>query len=390
MTKYIFSKNFFYRNSGIRLDNKIEEINSLIKKNYQMAHDYFKATESLYLLDKVPKTLLTNIKISETHNSIVGKVRKLKLTQKNPHFIPEATAYDIVDNVVLEKKYQKYLYRGQLHKEKSYYNNEQEVFWGTLEELRSKELLFFYVICRDMLNSEAYRELVEESLIDYIPYAKVLAYRDIELNEDLTIPFDKLFPEVEYETVATIQDEAIFRFYLLNIVDKIDISKIFFENLKKPVQYWSGKKSRDKIERVKKSKNDFSRFDDIFARFLDEHIKTIFEQFSTKPNSLGIRVYSIFRNDALELAKLFTKRIDGEFVSETIFENAENLVSISSHYATQLQIQQKNTENIDLTLPKDLTSYKFYQDALLKIDVEDSTNKYIPIEKLIDIYNSKS
>lgn len=390
MTKYIFSKNFFYRNSGIRLDNKIEEINSLIKKNYQMAHDYFKATESLYLLDKVPKTLLTNIKISETHNSIVGKVRKLKLTQKNPHFIPEATAYDIVDNVVLEKKYQKYLYRGQLHKEKSYYNNEQEVFWGTLEELRSKEILFFYVICRDMLNSEAYRELVEESLIDYIPYAKVLAYRDIELNEDLTIPFDKLFPEVEYETVATIQDEAIFRFYLLNIVDKIDISKIFFENLKKPVQYWSGKKSRDKIERVKKSKNDFSRFDDIFARFLDEHIKTIFEQFSTKPNSLGIRVYSIFRNDALELAKLFTKRIDGEFVSETIFENAENLVSISSHYATQLQIQQKNTENIDLTLPKDLTSYKFYQDALLKIDVEDSTNKYIPIEKLIDIYNSKS
>ncbi|HFI0027382.1 TPA: hypothetical protein ACGOSU_000850 [Streptococcus suis] len=390
MTRYIFSKNFFFRNAGIRLDSNIREINSLIEKNYQAAHEYFKSIGNLASLNTVSKTRLTNIKISETNNSIIGKIRNLKLTNKNPHFIPEASAEAIVDNVILERKYQRYLYRGQLYSEKRYYNNVQEVYWGTLEELKNKELLFFYVICRDMLNSKIYRELIEGVLKDYIPYAEILAYRDIELDEEFDVPYELLFPEIELDTVAIIQDEAIYRFYQLYIVDKIDIGKLFFDNLEKPVLYWSGRQSRDeqKIKRVKISKKDFSRFDEILDRFVNEYIKPIFEQQLEKTASLGLRVYSIFRNDTLELANLLGSRIDGQTVSDSDFQKAENLVSISGQYAKELELQQKSTENISLTIPEDLISYKLVQDILIKIDVEDNGNTYLPIEKLIAKYQS--
>ncbi|MCP1640395.1 hypothetical protein J2T50_002134 [Streptococcus gallinaceus] len=391
MVKYIFSKNFFFRNAGLRLDDNIKRINCLIEENYQKAHDYFKAQGNLQPLDKVPKARLTNIKVSESNNSIVGKIRKLKLTEKNPHFIPEVTAWDIVDNVVLEKEEQKYLFRGQLYRKKRYYKDVQEVYWGTLEELQNKELLFFYVICRDMLNSKMYRELIEGALKDYIPYAKVLAYRDIELNEEFNYPYDKLFPEIEYDTVVTVQDEAITRFYLLYIANKIDVSKLFYDSLQEPIQYWSGQKSIDtqKIERVRKSKSDFSRFDGIFARFLKEDIKPIFERYLATSSSFGFRVYSIIRNDALELANLFSGSIDGQPISDSDFQNAENLISISNNYAYQLELQQRNVEDIDLSIADELVLYKQTQDELIKIDVEDSDDKYVPIEKLIEIYKSR-
>ena len=226
--KYIFLKNFFYYKSAERLNQKITDINEMIMINYQAGVQYLKKHYSLTEARNegftVPKMRITNKYISEGNQTAIGMIRNYKLTNKNKFFISDSLATQITNNVKLELSYQGYI----TNKKKIEYKNIEEVFWGTYEEIKQEELIFFYVICRDMLNSEEYRQSMENILKDYIPYAVNLAYRDIELEEEFECSlYERYFYEIPLDRRDEEQLKAIVRLYAQLIQKNIDITKLF-------------------------------------------------------------------------------------------------------------------------------------------------------------------
>lgn len=397
--KYIFLKNFFYQKSAERLNKKIKDINEAALENYNAAVQYLKLHSSLKEAKNdeysIPKMKITNSYISAGNHTAIGLIRNFKLTSKNVFFISDSLAEDIVENVVLESPYQRYMD----DRKKIEYKDVEEVFWGTYEEIKQEELIFFYVICRDMLNSEEYRQSMENILKDYIPYAVNLAYRDIELEEEFECSlYERYFYEIPLDRMDEEQLKAIVRLYAQLIQKNIDITKLFFEQLEE-VEYWSTKSTEEEyksLDRVKQSSIGFKKADIIFKRFIDEHLLRILKDFEVQPSSLGLRVYSIIRDDFLESAKLFNDYIqnlnlskDEEKKFTERFDNVTLLVSNGAKYAQHLADYQLGAENIDLTIPNSLSYYKEnLQDKMIDISSEIEDSDYQPIEVLLAKYRT--
>lgn len=393
--KYIFLKNFFYQKSAERLNKKIKDINEAALENYNAAVQYLKLHSSLKEARNdeysIPKMKITNSYISAGNHTAIGLIRNFKLTSKNVFFISDSLAEDIVENVVLKSPYQRYMD----DKKKIEYENVEEVFWGTYEEIKQEELIFFYVICRDMLNSEEYRQSMENILKDYIPYAVNLAYRDINFEEEFERSlYERYFTEIPLDRVDEEQLKAIVRLYAQLIQKNIDITKLFFEQLEE-VEYWSTKSTEEEyksLDRVKHSSIGFKKADIIFKRFIDEHLLTILKDFEVQPSSFGLRVYSIIRNDFLEFVKLFDNQTQSQDISNyvEILENAELLVSNGRSYAQQLAGYQLKIEATDLVVPTYLNDYKQQlQDKMIDISSEIEDSDYQPIEVLLNKYRSQ-
>ncbi len=316
MIKFIYSANFFYYNCSKRIREKMDSINQLIDK-YGYTSSRLPANRSTARKPKISRNAITLDYQREFSRALSNRI-----TQKNPNFITPALAEDILNFCKPEESFIRQLDKDGFDSYEYEFESVSEIYWGTYEELYENEELFFYAIIKDMINSTDEKHFIENILIDYVPFAYLTALNEIDLNlppEAVSI-FDYSPDLPNLKESQKIISEAISRLYQQFKV-KHTLTKMFFDFLS----------SNPKEVEFKNMQTEFKNFINIY-------LKPILENMITDENSLGKRVYELFKADG---RTYFISSITRTNLSE----NDKHLLDATINYCNTLRELQLEKEN---------------------------------------------
>ena len=81
------------------------------------------------------------------------KLGKKNITKRNPSYLPYSLAKEILDYCRPTDEFVDFLEHRDIDTTEMVYEDINEVYWGS-EELYSKQGFFFYVLMKDLLNSD--------------------------------------------------------------------------------------------------------------------------------------------------------------------------------------------------------------------------------------------
>ena len=385
-------KNYFYSESQKRINNRIDSINQKRLEQKRAGKKVSKLTKGKLYPNKTQKI----IKLLTTNDIDVTS-----------EFLSPAIANSILFNMKYMED--KVIYQNEEDKEGVQFKKEKrenleflnvsEIYWGTDEEMDMFSWKFHFLanLFRDILdhqfeeacfdreeNREKARELVEETLQEYVPYASYQAYEQVFSQEDAHAEF------IEYqlgEYTPTLLDihykeqhvnafeGAIFYFCQLTLSDTL-VDKFSFI-INQPLKYESKEKKRFV---VKYTEANFRYFDPFIISYIEYTLIPILEyrknfiQFS-----LGKRVYQLIVQD-LEMESFieFQNLTNGKnkdtydkFIeSEAYILGLIELLEASSSYRDRLSDIQLNSHG-DIEL-------QYFNSEVFK---EDTSDKYFSSQR---------
>lgn len=390
-------KKYIYSESQKRINNRIDSINQKRLEQKRAGKRVSKLTKGKLYPNKTQKIirLLTTDAIDITSE-----------------FLSPAIANSILFNMKYEDKV---IYQNKEDKEGKQFKKEKrenleflnvsEIYWGTDEEMNTSSWKFHFLanLFRDILdhqfeedcfdieeNREKVRELVEETLQEYVPYASYQAYEQVFTKEDFHAEF------IEYqlgEYTPTLLDihykerhvnafeGAIFYFCQLALSDTL-VDKFSFL-INQPLRYESKEKKQFV---VKYTEANFRYFDKFIISFIEYTLIPILEDRKNFIQfSLGKRVYQLIVQDLeMEAFIEFQNLTNGKnkdtydkFIeSEAYILGLIELLEASSSYLDRLSDIQLNSHG-DIEL-------QYFNSKVFK---EDTSDKYFSSQRCAYLKN---
>lgn len=354
-TKYIYTRNFFYKLAQERFLIKMKEIK-----------------------DKGEVSILS---ISITNPSVISSINNGKINKNNKSFIPDKVAEQIQENLKISAQ-------SNYEQDKYAYQTIKEVFWGTEEELNNMELELFYCIAKDMLGmfcitdkmSCSYTILIQNVLKRYIEYSEVLSlinieslYRILKIEEhieeieikgengseimefikttettysdteewkenNLKIPrklyrfgyyneehgnpifYDTkyvggLFPKKKLSDIIDIEDKAIIYFYE-KFIKKKGIAKLFFKTLN---EFEVVKRVTKNGKRVSEysSNPTFEVIEKVITKFIEGEVIPLLKEDKASSKNLGFMIHDMLFYQYTSILNLVALDEAGQIFEET-------------------------------------------------------------------------
>ena len=219
----------------------------------------------------------------------------------------------------------------------------QELFWGFDKEFTQKDKFnFFLNLFLDLESDEEYSFYIQKILLDYVPYARELAFEQyIEHYKNYDCIFENDSKNNHVDTFA----ESVYLFCLSDVSEKI--MDRFLEFLRSEYTYES-KDSNGRYQ-LKKEIIHFQNFEDAFRKLNKDILESIFN--TNTNNSLGNRAYSILLDDLKlgdELMNLELSRSSEEYgyyitrAEKNEMDVMLELLEASEVYIEQLENLQKD------------------------------------------------
>lgn len=425
-TKYIYTRNFFYKLAQERFLIKMKEIK-----------------------DKAEVSILS---ISNTNPSVISSINNGKINKNNKSFIPDKVAEQIQENLKISA-------RSEGEQDKYAYQTEKEIFWGTEEELNNMGLELFYCIAKDMLGmfcitdkmSCSYTILIQNVLKRYIEYSEVLSlinieslYRILKIEEhikeieikgesgseimdfiettetpysdtkewkenNLKIPkklyrfgyyneeygnpvfYDGeygvgLFPKKKLSDIMEIEDKAIIYFYE-KFIKKKGIAKLFFKSLK---EFGVIKRVTKNGKRVPdySTRPTFEVIEKVITKFIESEVIPLLRENKASSRNLGFMIHDMLFYQYTSILNLVALQEDGQ-----IFEETGRLVD---SYLDKVDIVTKEIEKVPMKLKEvaEKREYEFkrailYENLMYVERVKKQYASYSNSNKIEEIYKNR-
>ncbi|HGC8227385.1 TPA: hypothetical protein ACG19U_000977 [Streptococcus agalactiae] len=360
MIKFTYSANFFYYNCSKRIKEKMDSINQLIDE-YAYTSSRLAANRNTARKPKISRNAITLDYTKEFSRALNNKI-----TQRNPNFITPALTEDILNFCKPEEDFIRQLNIDGIDSCKYEFESVSEIYWGTDEELYKNEELFFYAIIKDMLNSIDDKNFIESILIDYVPYAYLTALNEIDssLPPNAVSIFD-YYPDLPNlkETQKTLS-EAISRLYQ-QFKNQYSLTDMFFDFLSK-----------------NKKEVEFKNMQTEFKNFVNMYLKPRLKHMVTDENSLGKRVYELFKVDG-------GIYITSQIFQTTISQPNKDLLDATIDYCNTLRNIQLEQENGLQSLSVELENYT-QSIALSILALDKYPTGVTTIDKLLEKFESHS
>lgn len=426
-TKYIYTRNFFYKLAQERFLIKMKEIK-----------------------DKAEVTILS---ISNTNPSVISSINNGKINKNNKSFIPDKVAEQIQENLKISAK-------SEHEHDKYVYQTKEEVFWGTEEELNNMELELFYCIAKDMLGmfcitdkmSCSYTILIQNMLKRYIEYSEVLSlinieslYRILKIEEHIEeieikgesgseimefiktteIPYSDtkewkennlkipkklyrfgyyneeygnpvfyggeygvgLFPKKKLSDIMEIEDKAIIYVYE-KFIKKKGIAKLFFKTLN---EFEVLKRVTKNGKRVPEYSYEptFEVIEKVITKFIESEIIPLLRENKASSKNLGFMIHDMLFHNYTSILNLVALDEDGE-----VFEETGQLVD--SYLDKVVDVVTNETEKVPIKLQEvaEKSEYKFKRAVLhenIKYveGVKKQYTNYNKFKKIGEIYKDR-
>jgi len=347
MLKFLHTANYFYYQASERLENKISNINNAI--------DGFQSQYPIKL------RMISNNQIAIDNRKQLTQVRKKNITRRNPSYLPYSLAKEILDYCRPTDEFVDFLEHRDIDTTEMVYEDINEVYWGTPEELALNEGIFFYVLMKDLLNSDSYCDLVNTILIDSPEYALYQAYENLEIIRKDTVSIYDIYSESpNLDDRKQIISQAIYRFYVLHVKDKLSLSRKFFDFIS-----------------VNGHSLTFNNMQTRLVDFLKIYLLDFLVEHKAQENSLGYRIYTIYKDD---IQYLHSKLL-GDDISEI---DNELLSATTSYCKTLIKIQHQKDSTLE-KIPDCLVTYIDSVDLVIQ-NLEKYQTGVTTIDELITTY----
>ena len=347
MLKFLHTANYFYYQASERLENKISKINSAI--------DEFQSQYPTKL------RMISNNQIAIDNRKQLTQVRKKNITKRNPSYLPYSLAKEILDYCRPTDEFVDFLEHRDIDTTEMVYEDINEVYWGTPEELALNEGIFFYVLMKDLLNSDSYCDLVNTILIDSPEYALYQAYENLEITRENTVSIYDIYSESpNLNDRKKIISQAIYRFYVLHVKDKLSLSQKFFDFIS-----------------VNGHSLTFNNMQTRLVDFLKNYLLDFLVEHKAQENSLGYRIYTIYKDDI--------QYLHSKLLGDDISEIDEELLSATTSYCkTLIKIQHHKDSSLE-KIPDCLVTYIDSVDLVIQ-NLEKYQTGVTTIDELITTY----
>ena len=347
MLKFLHTANYFYYQASERLENKISNINNAI--------DEFQSQYPIKL------RMISNNQIAIDNRKQLTQVRKKNITRRNPSYLPSSLAKEILDYCRPTDEFVDFLEHRNIDTTEMVYEDINEVYWGTPEELALNEGIFFYVLMKDLLNSDSYCDLVNTILIDSPEYALYQAYENLEITREDTVSIYDIYSESpKLDDRKQIISQAIYRFYVLHVKDKLSLSRKFFDFIS-----------------VNSHSLTFNNMQTRLVDFLKIYLLDFLVEHKAQENSLGYWIYTIYKDD---IQYLHSKLL-GDDISEI---DKELLSATTSYCKTLIKIQHQKDSTLE-KIPDCLATYIDSVDLVIQ-NLEKYQTGVTTIDELITTY----
>ena len=357
---------YYLSNCQKRINERIELINSRrvsLRNSRDIRYKKLKKIRNTHIYKNKPKIIK---EIRELDSDIL--VEKLSLT----------VAQSLIDNIKLKP----YLIstssiksdEERMRSENLEFRTLQELFWGIDKEFTQKDKFnFFLNLFLDLESDEEYSFYIEKILLDYVPYARELAF---EQYTEHYKNYECIFENDSKNNHVDIFAESVYLFCLS------DVSETIFENFLEFLRSDYTYESKDSNGRyqLKKEIIHFQNFEEAFRKSNKDILEPILKKNTN--NSLGNRAYSILLDDLKlgdELMILDISRSSEEYGNYiTRAEKNEmdvmlELLEASEVYIEQLENLQKDIfgnieqEYFDSEMFLIKASHRFSEDRFLEL-----------------------
>lgn len=357
---------YYLSNCQKRINERIELINSRrvsLRNSRDIRYKKLKKIRNTHIYKNKPKIIK---EIRELDSDIL--VEKLSLT----------VAQSLIDNIKLKpdlistssiKSDEE-----RMRSENLEFRTLQELFWGFDKEFTQKDKFnFFLNLFLDLESDEEYSFYIQKILLDYVPYARELAFEKYtEHYKNYDCIFENDSKNNHIDTFA----ESVYLFCLSDVSETI--MENFLEFLRSEYTYES-KDSNGRYQ-LKKEIIHFQNFEDAFRKSNKDILEPIFNKNTN--NSLGNRAYSILLDDLKlgdELMILDISRSSEEYgyyitrAEKNEMDVMLELLEASEVYIEQLENLQKDIfgnieqEYFDSEMFLIKASHRFSEDRFLKL-----------------------
>ena len=330
-------KCYYAKKCQERLNNRIDEINIIRQRKGK------RKLTNTYIYPNKPK-VIKFIRTSSPEDVLVN------LTQ--------TVANSIVDTVKLKDGVIDELDKKVERKKKSSnleFFDTKEFLWGDFNQLDYKTEKFFMVLnlFLDLRLDDRYLDVVNNALIDYIPFSKYIALDKVS-KEDTH--FGDIFVSQYRDSNIDVFAEAVYLFCMTKLSNEL------FENFRailRDNRYEYDSKNSDGLYELKTTIINFQNFDKMINKSLDNILlKPIMERDMT--SSLGNRIYNIIIDDfKINSEVMYLDMIDFNSYSLSM-EVQRELHDISEEYSNKLfEIQKAEYGNIEI----EYFESKFFKDV---------------------------
>ena len=287
--------------------------------------------------NRITEKQLTLKEIYPSDEKLISRIINCKITSRNPYLLQNA----VLKNIWYNDKTKKNEDVGIIPK--LGFNNEQEVLWGTDDEIESNVFGIFRNLINDLLpcdlewnlNNLSFPDNVEldidikNILCDYIPYAKYLTYWRLFFGNRRATGQSKeisSFPALYYGISEDI---------LIENIDNVRTQAISYLFLKPQFK----EKFQQIFIEFCSQHTTFKKLDKKLIDFVKHKVISLLKEYAPDENSLGLRVMHIIESD------LFKKR------TVTLNSKEQNtaitrLINVSASYIEELEQLQEEYMSI--------------------------------------------
>lgn len=278
---------YYIRNSQKQINNRIEEINQKRKELKSSGDVRYKRLTSLkptHLYANKPSLIKV---IRESEPNILKEKFTVKIAESLKNNIKLKPDLKTASNVKEDEIKMK---RNNLE-----FISLQEILWGFDDEFEKREVFNFFInLFLDLEEDPMYSSIINELLMQYVPYARYIGMKKIENYCALSIS-----NESYKDDNVDVYSEAVFKFCKSKVAT--EIMERFKTFLNEPFTY----ESKDKNGRflMKEGIVNFQNFEQAFS----QNLKFVLEPLSDFKDfkSLGKRVYEIILDNCIIEQKIF-------------------------------------------------------------------------------------
>jgi hypothetical protein len=277
---FTYTKDLIYKNCSRRIDEKIREKNKEKSKNKNISHR----------------------KLYPPNPKIIGRILRCETDKRNPYLIQYAVLCEVRDKLD--------------------FDSNQEILWGSHEEIALNLPLIFQQLILDLLSpSSEYKDEIDNILCRYVPYARYSAYYHLLFESESPIPGfhpSDFYNVNEFEAKMNIDamaDKAIVHLFSLCKDNFFELFLTFTD-----------------------SHDTFKFWDDEIKKWVNEYFIKMLECYTPTSNALGTRIRNIINSDYLYIPSIDS--ITNQ--SNPNAQSMKDLLSATEKYIQELEKIQAN------------------------------------------------
>lgn len=221
--------------------------------------------------EKIEEKGLSHRAIYRADPKMIGRIRRCQIKENRNTYLIQDSIRDCL-------------------KDKLEFDTFKDMLWGTDEEIGeeiSLRLLFQSIILDLISPSSEYKNIVNEILCGYVPFAR----------------YSGLY-QILFESGISIAQETITYFY---DIDKIDVLTCIDTYADKAIQFLFNKCKSDFLQaflRFANSTNSYKKWTYKFEKWIEKDLMILLCEYMPNENSFGKRIKGMIHSDYLHIAQL--------------------------------------------------------------------------------------